>query len=154
MNRCILTGAFLLVLFCGWAGCRSTSPLQPPLNHVQGNPAWATAATNAGTTRLVELQDTSQFRQLVNRPQDVVLVDFYADWCEPCSKQSEVLRDVAAGGRQAATIVKVNVDQHPQLVDQFQVSGLPTLVLFKNGGPISRKTGFADYREVTSLLTQ
>ncbi|ADD07188.1 thioredoxin (plasmid) [Natrialba magadii ATCC 43099] len=70
---------------------------------------------------------------------DVVLVDFFADWCGPCKMLEPVLDDLASATD--ATIAKVDVDQHQQLAGAYGVRGVPTLVLFADGEQVEQHTG-------------
>lgn len=67
----------------------------------------------------------------------LVLVDFYADWCGPCQMIAPVLEELANGG---LNVVKVNVDV-TNIAETFNVRGIPTLVLMKDGKEVSRKVG-------------
>ena len=72
---------------------------------------------------------------------DLVLVDFYADWCGPCKMLAPILEEVASD-RDSVKIVKINVDENENLAREFSIMSIPTLMLFKNGNQISRKVGF------------
>ena len=79
------------------------------------------------------------FNDLINS--DVVLVDFYATWCGPCKMMGPVL-DELANDRNNVKIIKVDVDQNPNLAKQFGIMTIPTLVLFKNGHEVKKQIGF------------
>ncbi len=113
----------------------------------------ATGFFGSGSAAIVHLDAGDDFNDLVQESPGRVLVDFYADWCGPCKTQDKVLQRVARRiSDDRATIVKVNVDEHPQLAQQFRVSAIPTLVLFEDGEVIDRMTGVADQKQIISML--
>jgi len=82
-----------------------------------------------------------EFEAVVLKSKVPVLVDFYADWCGPCQALGPVLEKLAEEMKGKAKVVKVNVDQEPELSKQFDVSSIPALFLFKGGKEVSKDVG-------------
>ncbi len=79
------------------------------------------------------------------------LVDFFATWCGPCRMLAPLLEEVEAQ-RPDITFVKVDVDESPELADAYNVTGVPTLVLFKNGEVVKTSVGLLPKEELEELL--
>jgi thioredoxin 1 len=71
-----------------------------------------------------------------------VLVDFWAEWCGPCRMVAPVLEQIQAEQGEKLRIVKLNVDENPVVPQQFAVTGIPTMILFKEGKVLDRLVGF------------
>lgn len=71
-----------------------------------------------------------------------VLVDFTAVWCGPCKMLDPVVKQLAEQWDGKVKVMKLDVDDDPQLAMEYQVMGVPTLMLFKNGQPVERVTGY------------
>ena len=83
------------------------------------------------------------FETDVLKAEGPVLVDFWADWCGPCKAIASALEEICAEYAGKLTIAKVNIDENPVTPNNYAVRGIPTLILFKNGKPISTKVGAA-----------
>ncbi len=87
-----------------------------------------------------EIQE-SEFKTDVLESLLPVLVDFYATWCGPCRALAPVLEGIAKTYDGRLKVVKVNVDDAPELADQFQIRGVPTLMVFKAGKAVDTMVG-------------
>jgi zinc protease len=81
------------------------------------------------------------FEREVLESQEPVLVDFFAEWCQPCKAMAPALDEVARDLQGKIKIVKLDIDQNPTLMERYEIRGVPTLILFKDGQPASRHLG-------------
>ncbi len=102
------------------------------------------------------LPDVSQstFQADVLASDKPVLVDFWAPWCGPCKMLAPVVEKVAGTMSDRITFVKLNTDDAPSLAGEYQVSGIPCLILFKGGKAVDRIVGFVNESTITSMLNR
>ncbi len=93
----------------------------------------------------------SNFHELINR-NTPTLVDFYADWCGPCKMMPPILDDVKSSMGDQVNILKVNVDKNTKASSKYGIKSIPTLILFKNGKIVWRKTGVAQSGEIKQAI--
>ena len=80
----------------------------------------------------------------------VVLVDFFATWCPPCKMLLPILEDISNSRKYK--IVKINIDENPNIMNKYKIQSVPTLVVFKDGKPVERSIGYIDKNEVITLM--
>jgi thioredoxin 1 len=93
------------------------------------------------------------FSQLIQSSQPV-LVDFFATWCGPCKAMEPVIKDVAKTVAGKVRVVKVDIDKQQQIARQYNVSAVPTFMIFKNGNAIWRHPGMIDKSSLLNMLNQ
>ncbi|WP_373529264.1 thioredoxin [Nostoc sp.] len=83
----------------------------------------------------------NSFEEMLSASDVPVLVDFYAEWCGPCQMMVPILEQVNAQLKDRLRIVKIDTEKYTELASQYEISALPTLVLFKQGQPVERIEG-------------
>src|SRR5262249_33615249 len=89
--------------------------------------------------------------ELIQSPEPI-LVDFWAPWCGPCRAMSPAVEAVAQKLRGVAKVYKINVDENPNVSPRFNLRGIPTLILFKDGREANRLVGLSTEEEIQSLI--
>ena len=89
----------------------------------------------------------NKFYTLINDDKPV-LVDFYANWCGPCQMLSPVLKQVKDNLGERITILKIDTDKNQELASKYNVRGVPTMILFKNGKQLWRQSGLLTKEQI------
>ena len=93
------------------------------------------------------------FHQLILSDQ-LTLVDFYADWCEPCKWLDKILEEIEKEADFPLNILKINTDHHVELTHEFHLRSVPVLMIFKNGELMWRMNGFMTTSELIKKLKE
>ncbi len=91
------------------------------------------------------------FSEIINQSKPV-LIDFYADWCGPCKTMTPILKQVKDHLGERVSVIKIDVDKNQGLAAKYQVRGVPTLMLFKNGKQLWRQSGVIQKDEIINLI--
>ena len=142
MSRCLALGALVclaVVWGCGRESATSKSQdAMPTTDRVGGHASIALTDDN--------------FREIVGKSDKLVLVDFYAEWCQPCKDMAPILEKIAADYRGRAVIGKLDAEKNVLTATRFQIEAYPTLILFKQGEPIERLLGGQSESQLKTLL--
>lgn len=94
---------------------------------------------------------SAKFNELI-QSEIPVLVDFFAEWCGPCKTLAPILEEVKQELGEAVKIIKIDVDKNQALASTFQVRGVPTLMIYKNGQQKWRQSGVLSKNDLVSLI--
>ena len=107
---------------------------------------------NSISTSSVTHLDEATFDQVLSQSNVPILVDFWATWCGPCRMIAPVLEEIAEEQAEAVRVVKVDVDNNPELSNRFGIRNIPTLLFFKGGELKDKVVGLAGKADLISRL--
>lgn len=100
---------------------------------------------------MVKHVTTADFEEVVIKAEGKVLVDFFATWCGPCSMMAPVLEQVS-DITSDVKIVKVDIDENPELAERYKVMSIPTFMVFENGTVVKKTVGAISKSELLELI--
>ena len=128
----------LLAIALGWLCCAGCEPMPA------GN-------ESSGADPIVHLS-SADFESRVLQSEQLVLVDFWAEWCGPCRAMEPAVAAIARKFEGQLVVGKVDVDAEPELAQQFQIEGIPALLLFRQGEVVEYLVGQRSERQLETAL--
>ena len=95
----------------------------------------------------------NNFQQII-QSDNLVLVDFYTNWCGPCKMMSPILHDLKEKVGQSLKVLKVDAEKNMNVSKKYQISGVPTLILFRKGNILWRKSGVVPLNSLINIVNQ
>lgn len=92
------------------------------------------------------------FKSVVLQSKEPVLVDFWAAWCRPCQMLGPIVEALSEDVSGLAVVGKLNVDEQPELANEFRIMSIPTMLVFKNGKVVNQSIGVKSKDEIRKLL--
>lgn len=94
----------------------------------------------------------NNFNEIISQKDKKILVDFYASWCGPCKMLAPNLEYLSKELDEKTLIAKINVDEEPTLAEYYDVSSIPTLIVFKDGEIVKRELGYKNIDQLKEMI--
>ncbi len=105
-------------------------------------------------TEVSKIKSLSEADFTASTKSGLVLVDFYADWCRPCKMMKPILEEFAGDYQSQITVASINTDNNKNLSTKYNISGIPCLILFKDGKEVKRIVGYREKAQLISDLSE
>ncbi len=102
---------------------------------------------------ILEINDDN-FEDKVLKTNDIVVCDFWAEWCGPCKQITPILQELAKEFNGKVKIAKINIDSNPDIPTKYNIMSIPTLLLFKNGELISNQVGLQEKSTLSNWIKE
>jgi thioredoxin 1 len=104
-------------------------------------------------TMAISVTDQNFQSEVLNSAEPVV-VDFWAEWCGPCKMMSPIVDEISASFQGKIKVVKINIDENPNIPTQYGIRGIPTFIVFKNGQAVETKVGGMSKSQFSDWVTK
>ena len=105
------------------------------------------------STQFKKIKKMSSFNEII-QSEKPVLVDFFATWCGPCQMLAPILTEVKTNLGERISIIKIDVDKNQAVAAQYQVRGVPTMILFQNGKQLWRQSGVLSKEDLIKVILE
>lgn len=98
------------------------------------------------------ITNKNNFEETILKSKTPVLVDFYADWCTPCKMMSPIIEEISNEFKGKITVLKINIDECPDIAQKYSVMSIPTIILFKNGEATKTSVGVTSKEKLVEMV--